>query len=66
MRLYNTYCLNAGSTLAKVKPDINVKFCEAKKIRGAFSNPHPKHMLLVYSLSNKGFKNKKTDIYGAQ
>lgn len=66
MRLYKTYCLNAGSTLAKVEPDTNVKFCEAETIRGAFSNPHPKHPVSVYSLDTKGFKNKETDIYGAQ
>lgn len=66
MRLYNTYCLKAGSTLAKVKPDTNVKFCGARKIREAFSNPHPKHLLFVYSLGTKELKNMETDIYGAQ
>lgn len=57
MRLYNTYHLSAGSTLAKVKPDTNVKFCEAEKIREAFSNPHPKHLSLVHSLGTKALKN---------
>lgn len=66
MRLYKAYCLRAGSTLAKVKPDTNVKFCEARKIREAFSNPHPKHLLLLYSPGTKELKNMETDIYGAQ
>lgn len=63
MRLYNTYCLKAGSTLAKVKPGTDVKFCEARKITGAFSNPHPKHLLLVYALGIKEFKNMKTYLW---
>lgn len=54
MRLYNTYCLNAGSTPAKAKPE---KFCEAKKIREAFPNPYPKYLVSVYSLGTKEFRN---------
>ena len=66
MRLYNAYCLNVGSALAKVKPDTNAKFCKAKNIREAFSKLYPKHLLLVYSLGTKVLKNTATGIYGAQ
>ena len=66
MRLCHAYCLNTGSTLAKVKPDTNVKFGEAKKIREAFSKPYPKYLLIIYSLGIKEFRYMATDIYGAQ
>ena len=66
MRLCHVYCLNTDSTLAKVKPDTNVKFGEAKKIREAFSKPYPKYLLIIYSLGIKEFRYMATDIYGAQ
>lgn len=47
MRLHNAYCLDAGSTLAKVMPDTNLKFCQARKIREAFSNPYLEHTSLI-------------------
>lgn len=57
MRLCHAYCLNTGTTLAKVKPDTDVKFEEAKKIREAFSKPYPKYLLIIYSLGIKEFRN---------